>query len=462
MSRPVDWEPLAPRDPIGGDVGVVSDEARYYRQLESEISDQVARLRRIAAEGDQVGKTADKLRSAAADTAGKLQKTHGRVAAVAEALTSWIPSLEQAQQDSLTALHRARDAESRRHANTPPAGAPAPTTDAEKAADAARADRLDQATADLAAAHRMLADVVAARDRAAQHIADQIHGALHDGLTDGFWDHVSNWVAEHVEAIKVITEVLSWVATALAVIALFIPGLDLIVLAVMAFAFVGHALLAATGNGSWTDAILDVVGMATMGAGKMAESVMKATRALAATRAVDVAGERAAGAVTASRTALRTSMEARTSGFFGKVLHPLMFRSLASGRFDAETAELATTAREAARSSVLTRAEPTPSFLQVIAGGGKETAKLSEDMAGLARGFGDDARFAAINQSFTAARTAHSVSFVAENVLDFGRHVADRSDIPGVQRALPGIPAWNRFKQSTTLPLFGTPAEGEG
>ncbi len=99
--------------------------------MATEMRSQISRLRRIG-DDDNKGKYADKLRTAASDFAGKLEKTVGRYQRVAGEVSSWAPELVHAQMESVRALNKAKAAEATRAANTviqaaPQAGGPPPT-----------------------------------------------------------------------------------------------------------------------------------------------------------------------------------------------------------------------------------------------------------------------------------------------------------------------------------------------
>lgn len=111
-------------------------------------------------------------------------------------------------------------------------------------------------------------------------------------MTDSWWDGFASFVDEFAGIIKAVCSALEVIATILAVIALFIPGLDIIValaIAATALALIGRTLLAATGNGSWTDVALDAVALLTFGAGRIAGSL--AEGAEAASRVATEGGE---------------------------------------------------------------------------------------------------------------------------------------------------------------------------
>lgn len=163
MRRPRGWSPLAGSDPVPGEPETISDEARRLRDMATEMRSQISRLRAIGHD-DNEGLYADKLRVAATDLAGKLEKTVGRYQRVAGALLGWVPELVHAQTESVRALERAQAAEVARMANTviqavPQPGDPPPTP-AEQARERRREAAIDEAARDLAAARGQLDDAV--------------------------------------------------------------------------------------------------------------------------------------------------------------------------------------------------------------------------------------------------------------------------------------------------------------
>ena len=110
VSGPRNWSPLAGSDPLPGQPETITDEARRLRDMATEMRSQISRLRAIGHDDDK-GLYADKLRTAASDLAGKLEKTVGRYQRVAGALSSWAPELDHAQTESLRALDKAQAAE---------------------------------------------------------------------------------------------------------------------------------------------------------------------------------------------------------------------------------------------------------------------------------------------------------------------------------------------------------------
>jgi hypothetical protein len=139
-----------------------------------------------------------------------------------------------------------------------------------------------------------------------------------DGLGDSWWDSVKDWtcdrwdsfitwVHQHADMIGKIADISSWIATALATVAIvisFIPVLNVLAGPLLATAaaftlvsLVAHTMLALSGDGSWIDVGFDVVALVTFGYGKVAiKSVQTSEQTLkiAATRATRKEAEKAA------------------------------------------------------------------------------------------------------------------------------------------------------------------------
>ncbi|QDD60209.1 hypothetical protein FE156_18225 [Streptomyces albidoflavus] len=110
------------------------------------------------------------------------------------------------------------------------------------------------------------------RDTQGNKRAREIREAINnDGVEDSPWDDLIGWVHENADWIKVVIDVLGWVATALAVVALFIPGLNIAVFLLIAgLVVVGtRLLLVASGDASWMDVAIDSFGLLTMGIGRV-------------------------------------------------------------------------------------------------------------------------------------------------------------------------------------------------
>jgi hypothetical protein len=285
----MDWSPLAGSDPVPGDPQRISEEAAHLASVAQEIQGQVARLRAIAT-GHTVekGLHVDKLKSASADVADSLDKVVGRYEKTSAALSNWVPDLEYAQGQSLKALAMAQDAAGRQKASQPtsyPAGYQETPQDQQN--DQTRANALNQANADLAAARQMLDRATSYRDQKGSDTRNKIESAINDGLRDSWWDsHVlsawdafSNWVTQHAEIIKKIADIAGLIASICGILSLLVGWipivgqalavvLDTIATLATIVSLICHLMLAITGNGSWLDVGLDVLALVTFGIGR--------------------------------------------------------------------------------------------------------------------------------------------------------------------------------------------------
>jgi hypothetical protein len=296
MARPpgYQWQPIGlDADPVPGDPSQISEEIAHLTAVARQITGQVAALRKIGGDSTLAGKYADKLRSKSNEVAGDLTKVVGRYQKVASALSGWLPDLEHAQAQSLTALS---DAEGPYKTVSTPAALPVGSnlTAQQKQQVKAYHTTVNQAQEALSAAKALLGKATALRDHSGSYHAGLIRSAIDDAMKDSFWDQFKNafddawddvkdwvkknawWIGDICTALEVIGTIL---AVAAFIIAQFIPGLDVLVDGIVLAAFLttataaaGRLLLAGTGNGSWWDFALDAFACATFGAGKLVSS----------------------------------------------------------------------------------------------------------------------------------------------------------------------------------------------
>jgi hypothetical protein len=287
MTRPTDWTPLGlDSDPVPGDPEQISREAAHLSQVATTITDQIKALRQIADSGADEslkGQYADTIQSSATDLADQLGKVVGRYQKASTALSQWVPELEYAQSESVHALYEAEDAARRQKANAPvPHTVSQQDTAQQKEQDQARSRVLQQADSDMAAARQRLDNAVAYRDAKARQVAATINDACDDQVTDSWWDQFKSFVSHFAGMIRVVCTALEVIATILALVALFIPGLDIIVMlaiAATALALIGRTVLASAGNGSWTQVAMDAFALLTFGAGRIIGSAAEGTAA---------------------------------------------------------------------------------------------------------------------------------------------------------------------------------------
>lgn len=274
MTRSTDWPPLCGADPTPGDPDAVQALGDRFAYTAEDIARQAANLTRLGSHTGWESGAGEAFSEHARDLANKLTDAHQRYATTGSQLRSWSGSLEGVQERSEALRVEAQAAEATRLANapepwTPPVpDAPAPTA-AESAAEGRRAEAYSTAGATLGRCQRDLEEVVGDRDRAAAKVAEAIRDVVDDDLKDSWWERRKNDVAGVAGWVNGIADVLGYIATAMAIASLFIPGVNLLVAAawLTVAALSAHLLTASTGNGSWLDVGLDTFALATFGLG---------------------------------------------------------------------------------------------------------------------------------------------------------------------------------------------------
>lgn len=285
MSRPPDneWAVLDESgDPVPGDPHEVREEAARLGRMAGTIRDQITLLKAIAGD-DNIGRFADTMRETATDLRDGLEKVADRYEHVSGYLGHWADDLDHCQADSLKALARAQAVAATANAPqaVPTPGAPAPHLTPDEQRHQAAADRARHAAqGELSDAKTQLAHIKQHRDERAGHWKQKIEDTEHDGLKDSRWDKFKDFVHEHAEMIKLLADVCTWIVTALVIVSLFIPGLDIatgLLFGLMITALLGHGSLALSGDGSWIDVGLDMFALLTLGAGSWAKGGLEAS-----------------------------------------------------------------------------------------------------------------------------------------------------------------------------------------
>jgi len=237
----------------------------------------------------------DQRRKDLADRVDQLQKR-----ADGSALSAFANELERAQQQAAGAIAAHNDAQ-RRHAYAQRNLSDAHTaahqtvdpTELQEATDAARrySSMSTTAAADLTNAQASYDAAVAAVAEAGDTAAAAIsHAASSDGLNDSWWDNVLDWVNENAEWIKAVKDVLTLVTVIVGALSIFFPVLAPIALGLAILSAGLSFLLASSGDGSWLDFALDVVGVLSFGLGGAALGGIKlGTSALRGGRAATLA-----------------------------------------------------------------------------------------------------------------------------------------------------------------------------
>ncbi|MFL6110698.1 MAG: WXG100 family type VII secretion target [Catenulispora sp.] len=301
-------------DLIPGNPDQVATLGRKLRDAADTIDRQVANLRAMIDGNGFDSDSGRAFQEQIGDAADNLQKVHKRYDEAARALgtsvravdaksdmswgsgTEWASTLELAQMKAKEALNRGKtaDAESssaQRQIDTANAAAahtpPPPPGSPPDPATTRLHNQKTQADGDLQNAGRDLQAAIDLRDREGRAVASAIKDVIeHDGLKDesGFWHDVAAVVAE----IGHIAGALSAVFGVLALVCAFIPGLQALgalfgtLSLITGLVALGcDTISALDGNGTWLDVGIDLLGVASFGAGRVLGEGAKGAEVLA-------------------------------------------------------------------------------------------------------------------------------------------------------------------------------------
>jgi hypothetical protein len=275
--RPYDWSPLGlGSDPVPGNPEAVSAESRRLGQTARELRAQITMLQEIAGDTTLKGEYAGTMRAHAQQLSQDLGKVATRYESVADATGQWSGHLAQAQATSLAALRMAQGPYEQllrlQAPKQPPASATAAAQRQYAADDQYYQQAQSSALAAISDAQRLLGWATSDRDTAGATAAAKISSASHDSLADSWWDEFKQTISGIASNLKTIATVIGYIATACALLAVILTGPLALVFLLIAGGLLltelgTHTILAATGNGSWTDVGLDVFALATLGYG---------------------------------------------------------------------------------------------------------------------------------------------------------------------------------------------------
>lgn len=305
MVRPTDWSAVdLPADPVPGDPATIRQSASSARSIERSIEEQVARLNRLKDGKGWESDSGKAFQSSAGDLAGAIEKAKGRYTELAAALDEFATGLEGIQRQADAALADA-EAATRAHsvaANTTISADPG-TPEHQDQVDAQNR-ALGSAQDDLNAAKQTVARLGGTGEggeygELAQRVASRIVKGADDALKDHWYDHVKQWIHDARGVLNVIKDVLNAVAIVLLVVALFIPGANIlagIALAGLIMSTITFGITAAqafAGDATPKDLIWAAVGVAASAVGFGALKSMSSALP-AVTRSVGQSGAMAA------------------------------------------------------------------------------------------------------------------------------------------------------------------------
>jgi hypothetical protein len=274
-----DWSPLDRHsDPVHTDPDMVHSAQQRYQHISTTIDDAVTRLQKIVDTNSEslVGQYVAGLKEDAGSVKDKLAKAAVRYHDVAGEIAKYEPELDQGLRETAGALDDARaakDAQTKAHAMPDPQQSEDGTVSTEEQQKAAAKEKAtNQAQGDLDAAKHRLTSALGALNVAGKRLGDAVNCKRYDdGLTDTFKDKLK-------DAFAWISKIFGIIGMVLGVLAILIPGVNLIALAGVvagAIALVADSVLFAYGDGSIVDVVLGAVGLGLAGLGAIASIVGK-------------------------------------------------------------------------------------------------------------------------------------------------------------------------------------------
>jgi uncharacterized protein YukE len=312
------WAPLCGDEPIEGEPGAV----RAYGQGLVRTADRIARqagdLRRLASTDGWEAETADAFRDQAEDLAEEIEKAEERYRTVGGLVKEWAQALDDARR-AAAALRDDAQEQQRILDRTPEAGPEEPGPDAPPGTLPAMTPEGLAQNARRRAAEREIEDLRGALGRLVDHheergkeIGQRIRGALDDGLNDRWQDRLKAWIANHADVLSEIAKWAGRIAAVVGIIALFCTPFGWVALAAALVAVVASGALAMTGDGSWLDVGLNVVGALSLGLGAfMTRGVIAAFRG--------GRGLLATQAGSATRASLLNAVDGPVGGMLGRI-----------------------------------------------------------------------------------------------------------------------------------------------
>ncbi|RBY96221.1 hypothetical protein DQ237_10165 [Blastococcus sp. TF02-8] len=279
-ARSGDWSLLGhDRDPVPGSPEEVERLANGYASTARDIERLAGQLRRLSNLEGWTGEAAEVFAEAAEDLSDDLRGAERRYEELADAVRAWVGPLTTARDESAGALSQAEQADEKRRQNATDglAGVADPTPE-QLAADDLRQQNLADAGDESDAARQRLANALEELESAANRTADKIRRAGEHGA-DRWWNDFGGFVREISDVLKVIAIVLEVIAIVLIVVAMVFTGpFALVAGAVVSTLLLGiHTamVLSDVEGATWTDVIMDVISLVTLGIGGRLGAVVK-------------------------------------------------------------------------------------------------------------------------------------------------------------------------------------------
>jgi hypothetical protein len=275
-----DWSPLElDKDPIYTDVDRIEEARKRYQKIAVTIDDAITRLGKIVDVGSDslAGQYVESLKSEATSIRDNLTKAKVRYDDVAREIKKYQPNLQLALDDTEKALVAARGAETARSTADAMAD-PQPVEDGtippeENKKGELKKRAIEDADSDLTKAKNKLTNAMNALNVAGKSFGDAVNSKRYDdGLSDSGWDKFLDFLQ------NIGSKILAALGVVCAILAIFIPGVNAILLAGVVIAGLTLAVditLYVNDRGSLADVILSAVGVALMGGTAIASLLAK-------------------------------------------------------------------------------------------------------------------------------------------------------------------------------------------
>lgn len=298
---------------VSGDPVLLNSMASHYESVAASIRGAAAKLRSLET-GSSSSDALDAFVVKAEEVSASLRKAEGRYGETGAALKAYASELSLAHEAAAPALANHRDAVDdlaaagklvERYEHFALVATDEVTKQEHLDQAAAQRTKAEEARGRVSLYARRLTDAHTSVETAATAAIARIDDATDDGLADTLWDDLGGawdagfaafqkWMEENDSWISALLDVLAVLGGALALASLLIPGINLLVLAVMAVS-VGLAVARfAAGTGSALDLVLALISVATLGIGgafvasaKASLKVVSANRVAALVRSGD-------------------------------------------------------------------------------------------------------------------------------------------------------------------------------
>lgn len=252
MARNYDWSPTGYySDPVPGVPSDLRTQVTKYKNIATNISTGANNLQAIINNYASQSEFIEAFSEQAEEVIGRIRKAKKKYTGFAEAIEGYIEPLATARRDSYNLLLAAQTAQSdlayaEKWAAIYYQDLLEETDEAEQTRITKKLNKQEQDAADardvLTNANNQMWQIVDTCHKAAKAAADAIQETGDaSGINDSAW--VQFW-EEHGATIDTIVDIIGWVGAALVIVALFVPGLNVLVLGSMSLIFLIGAAIA--------------------------------------------------------------------------------------------------------------------------------------------------------------------------------------------------------------------------